>query len=96
MKCGNLLEKKMKGLLLAVFAAGLSGCAGPNGQQFMEKFGEGMQAQAAMQQQRAQQNQQALQQYNQNNPVKRLDQQCFQQCTQAGYQYGLCQSKCTY
>jgi hypothetical protein len=27
---------------------------------------------------------------------QRQDFQCFQNCTQAGYQYGLCQSRCSY
>jgi hypothetical protein len=78
----------MKTLILLTLATLLTGCAAPNGQQFMQKFGEGMQYQS----QYMQQNQRAY------TPVTqaRLDNQCFQNCTQQGYQYGLCQSKCTY
>jgi Flp pilus assembly protein TadD len=86
----------MKSLILSAIVLSLTGCAGPSGQQFMQSFGEGMQYHAQMQQQQAQQNQQNLQTYMQNNPVKRTDNQCFQACSQAGYQYGLCQSKCSY
>lgn len=82
----------MKTITILLLATVLTGCAGPNGQQFMQKFGEGMQYQAAMQQQQAQQNQRAYQ------PIKseQMDFQCFQNCQQAGYQYGLCKSKCSY
>lgn len=82
----------MKTLSILLLATFLSGCAGPNGQQFMQKFGEGMQAQAAIQQQQAQQNQRTYQAVK----LEQMDYQCFQQCQQAGYQYGLCKSKCTY
>lgn len=43
-----------------------------------------------------------IQQQPQPQPVypyvksEQMDYQCFQQCQQAGYQYGLCKSKCTY
>lgn len=80
----------MKTYYIAILATLLAGCAGPNGQQFMQKFGEGMQYQA--QQQRAKP-------FNTNVTgitQARLDNQCFQNCTQAGYQYGLCTSKCSY
>ena len=29
-------------------------------------------------------------------PVKQMDQQCYQGCMQGGYQFGFCKSKCTY
>lgn len=78
----------MKTFYIVVLATFLSGCAGQNGQQFMQKFGEGMQYQA----QQTQQNQRAYQPVTQ----ARIDNQCVQQCTQAGYQYPLCTSKCSY
>lgn len=78
----------MKTLLILTIV--LAGCADPNGaiKQFSESFNAAAQARA--------QNAQSVQTYNQNNPVKRIDNVCFQNCTQSGYQYGLCQSRCSY
>lgn len=80
----------MKTLILLLIAASLTGCANP---QFAKNFGDGF---AAQSQARAQSSQATYQQYMQNNQAKQTDNQCFQACTQAGYQYGLCKSKCTY
>ena len=82
----------MKTIIFAAALLLLSGCAGMDGNKFMQGFGAGMEQQA----QRAQQNQQNLQAYQKANPVKQTDYQCLQSCTQAGYQYGLCNSKCSY
>lgn len=75
----------MKTLLFSCVALMLTGCAGMDGQRFMQNFGAGLQGSAQQQQPS----------YT-NVTQKRTDNQCFQNCTQAGYQYGLCQSKCTY
>lgn len=77
----------MKTLLIAILALSVTGCAGPAGQKFMESFAQGLEYQGQPRQQQT-----AYQQVQQ----KRTDNQCFQSCTQAGYQYGLCQSKCSY
>lgn len=74
----------MKTLLLAIIAISLAGCANFDGQKFAQNFGAGMQRQ-----------QQPAPTYT---PVKvpQTDNQCFQQCMSAGYQFGLCKSKCSY
>lgn len=79
----------MKTIISLTIAVLLVGCANP---QFAKNFGDGF---AAQSQARAQSSQTAYQQLQQNN-VKQTDNQCFQACTQAGYQYGLCKSKCSY
>lgn len=76
----------MKTLLITMIALTLTGCAG-QGQKFMNSFGEGLEQQSRMRQQP---------QVYPAVTTKQTDYQCFQSCTQAGYQYGLCQSKCSY
>lgn len=78
----------MKTIFFVILATVLSGCAGPQSQKFMEGFGEGLQHQAKQ----SQQNQYPYQAVKQ----ARIDNQCFQQCTQAGYQYNFCTNKCSY
>lgn len=70
----------------------LSGCAGMDANKFAQSFGAGIEQQAA----NTQKNQQNLQAYQRADPVKQTDYQCLQSCTQAGYLYGLCNSKCSY
>lgn len=81
----------MKTLTTIILATLLSGCA-----MTKEQFAENMRYAAVAQQQQAQANQRLLEAYMQNNPVKRTDFQCVNNCSAAGYQYALCQSKCSY
>ncbi len=82
----------MKTFFLLILAVTLTGCASP--QQFANNFGAAMEAQ----QQRASASQQTYQAYaqGQNNQPKRTDYQCVNNCTASGYQYALCNSKCSY
>lgn len=79
----------MKTILSLTIAVLLTGCANPN--QFMKNFGDSMAAQS-----QARAAQATNQQPYQAVKTRQMDNQCFQGCTQAGYQYGLCQSKCSY
>lgn len=82
----------MKILTFVAIAMFLTGCTPMSAQ----RFGEGLQYSGHVQQQQAAQNQQLLQTMMQNSQPKRTDYQCVATCTQGGYAYGLCQSKCTY
>lgn len=46
--------------------------------------------------QQYQQLQSPPQQQQQFEPAKRVDYQCMNNCSQAGYQYGFCKDKCSY
>ena len=83
----------MKTLILTIVAMALTGCAADFRQRMQDAANLTMQQQNANAQWRAQWAQQPNYQ-----PVKstQTDQQCFQGCMQAGYQYGLCQNKCSY
>lgn len=78
----------MKTLTLLLLATALSGCAGIDANKFAQSFGEGMQQQSRQVQ--------AQRPVYTATAVKQTDFQCMNNCTASGYQYGLCQSKCTY
>lgn len=82
----------MKTAFIAILATLLTGCAG---QDFARNFGDGMQAQTAARGAYAQSMQKSLQGM-QTNPVKQTDFQCLNGCTNSGYQYAFCTSKCSY
>ncbi len=74
----------MKTIQCIILATLLCGCASFDNERFAQGFASGMNARTTQRQQPA------------YEPVKRTDQQCLSTCLQGGYQYGLCQSKCTY
>ncbi|MES2730015.1 MAG: hypothetical protein V4621_07995 [Pseudomonadota bacterium] len=86
----------MKTLTFVAIAMFLTGCSPMTAQKIATGFVDGLQSSAAIQQQQAARNQQLLGTMMQNNQPRRTDYQCVSNCTQGGYAYGLCQSKCTY
>lgn len=77
----------MKTILTVLFAMVLTGCGTFDGAEVGRNFAQGFAGASRAQ---------APVDYGTLQPAKTTDQQCMSTCLSARYQYGLCQSKCSY
>jgi hypothetical protein len=97
--CQNLhAGVTMKSFLAFLFAISVTGCAGMDSQKFPNNFAQGFTAQSQARMQPTQQIQTPQPTLQPWTPTKyqQTDFQCQQACTNAGYEFGLCKSKCSF
>lgn len=88
----------MNKILAVTFAIFLAGCGTVDGAHVARSLAYGVANAARSQtvQQSSNPVAQQVQQYGTLQPAKQSDHVCVSRCVSAGYQYGLCQSKCSY